>query len=235
MHIVTIQHHGRKHNSIGAIAIWHKTQRNGAVKAGKGNNKTISSQIINSCHEINRKKKLCNSQQYCTSILETVSHHINTGYDELAAHRLLSIFKMAEVQVIWPDMNGAAAVSAKHVNLMLLTITLTLLRTVDALRSHRIAFTWRLIRPTTSAFSFSPFSWVFLGELFFLYWKKCIFKVLLSVMKWNIHEKACIHHTSTTSFAFRVENLINFLDYLIVFLEIAIKLNKLFVSIDFVI
>jgi hypothetical protein len=39
--------------------------------------------------------------------LETISHHINSEYDELSAHRLLSIFKMAEVQIVWPEVSAA--------------------------------------------------------------------------------------------------------------------------------
>jgi hypothetical protein len=80
------------------------------------------------------------TQQYCTSILETVSHHINTEYEELAAHRLLSIFKMAEVQVIWPDVNGAS--SAQHINLLLLAVALAL---SIARPSPRLTRTWRSI------------------------------------------------------------------------------------------
>jgi hypothetical protein len=64
-------------------------------------------------------------QQHCTSILETISHHINSEFDELSAHRLLSIFKMAEVQIIWPEVNGA--VSQKCSFVLLVTILSTLL------------------------------------------------------------------------------------------------------------
>ncbi|XP_070507904.1 uncharacterized protein [Chironomus tepperi] len=73
-------------------------------------------------------------KQFCTSILETVSHQINTEYDELTAHRLLSIFKMAEVQVIWPDLNGAG--SAKNVNLLLLIIATFICCTMEL--SHQM-------------------------------------------------------------------------------------------------
>lgn len=31
---------------------------------------------------------------------------MNSQHSELAAHRLLSIFKMAEVQIVWPEVNG---------------------------------------------------------------------------------------------------------------------------------
>lgn len=31
---------------------------------------------------------------------------MNSQHGELAAHRLLSIFKMAEVQIVWPEVNG---------------------------------------------------------------------------------------------------------------------------------
>ncbi|XP_063703599.1 uncharacterized protein LOC134833266 [Culicoides brevitarsis] len=45
----------------------------------------------------------------CKPIMETVSHHINSQFIELSAHRLLSIFKMAEVQVIMQTLNTAAS------------------------------------------------------------------------------------------------------------------------------
>lgn len=44
-------------------------------------------------------------QAQCTSILETISHQVNSQHSELAAHRLLSIFKMAEVQIVWPEVS----------------------------------------------------------------------------------------------------------------------------------
>uniref|UniRef100_A0A336M5D9 CSON012400 protein n=1 Tax=Culicoides sonorensis TaxID=179676 RepID=A0A336M5D9_CULSO len=44
----------------------------------------------------------------CKPVMETVSHHINSQFIELSAHRLLSIFKMAEVQVIMQTINRAA-------------------------------------------------------------------------------------------------------------------------------
>lgn len=47
-------------------------------------------------------------QAQCKPIMETVSHHINSQFIELSAHRLLSIFKMAEVQVIMQTINTAA-------------------------------------------------------------------------------------------------------------------------------
>ncbi|XP_055615554.1 uncharacterized protein LOC129761802 isoform X2 [Toxorhynchites rutilus septentrionalis] len=46
-------------------------------------------------------------KDHCTKILETISHQINTQHVEMSAHRLLSIFKMAEVQVVWPEVSGA--------------------------------------------------------------------------------------------------------------------------------
>ncbi|XP_037912486.1 uncharacterized protein LOC119652430 isoform X2 [Hermetia illucens] len=50
-------------------------------------------------------------KEECTSILETISHHINSEHSELQAHRLLSIFKMSEVQVVWPETSSAVSLS----------------------------------------------------------------------------------------------------------------------------
>ncbi|XP_055908653.1 uncharacterized protein LOC129943330 isoform X2 [Eupeodes corollae] len=46
-------------------------------------------------------------KEECTNILKTISHHINTEHSELQSHRLLSIFKMSEVEVIWPESSSA--------------------------------------------------------------------------------------------------------------------------------
>lgn len=50
---------------------------------------------------------LLSLQALCKPIVDTVSHHINSQYIELTAHRLLSIFKMAEVQVMMQAPNAA--------------------------------------------------------------------------------------------------------------------------------
>ncbi|XP_055847713.1 uncharacterized protein LOC129913187 isoform X3 [Episyrphus balteatus] len=52
--------------------------------------------------DVLRKEK-----EECTNILKTISHHINTEHSELQSHRLLSIFKMSEVEVIWPESSSA--------------------------------------------------------------------------------------------------------------------------------
>lgn len=48
-------------------------------------------------------------QEECTAILKTISHQINNEHSELQSHRLLSIFKMSEVEVVWPESTSAAA------------------------------------------------------------------------------------------------------------------------------
>ncbi|EDW49675.1 GM23197 [Drosophila sechellia] len=54
--------------------------------------------------ELLRKEK-----DECTAILKTISHQINSEHSELQSHRLLSIFKMSEVEVVWPESTSAAA------------------------------------------------------------------------------------------------------------------------------
>ncbi|XP_035898075.1 uncharacterized protein LOC118505829 isoform X4 [Anopheles stephensi] len=66
----------------------------------------------------------------CTRILETISHQINTQYVELSAHRLLSIFKMAEVQIVWPEVSNARRHTAPTVAVSLLTGVATVLLTL---------------------------------------------------------------------------------------------------------
>lgn len=53
-------------------------------------------------------------QDECTAILKTISHHINTEHNELQSHRLLSIFKMSEVDVVWPESTSAARSGHGH-------------------------------------------------------------------------------------------------------------------------
>ncbi|XP_035782905.1 uncharacterized protein LOC118461558 isoform X1 [Anopheles albimanus] len=66
----------------------------------------------------------------CTRILETISHQINTQYVELSAHRLLSIFKMAEVQIVWPQMSHAPRYTTPTVAVSIVTVLLTLYATL---------------------------------------------------------------------------------------------------------
>lgn len=61
---------------------------------------------LHSCIKLVSTKIYFNFQAQCTSILEKISHQVNSQHSELAAHRLLSIFKMAEVQIVWPEVNG---------------------------------------------------------------------------------------------------------------------------------
>ncbi|XP_055524972.1 uncharacterized protein LOC129718325 isoform X2 [Wyeomyia smithii] len=70
-------------------------------------------------------------KDHCTKILETISHQINTQHVEMSAHRLLSIFKMAEVQVVWPEVSRAGPRSHGH-HLMLI-----LLAAVPFVRWHQ--------------------------------------------------------------------------------------------------
>lgn len=116
--------------------------------------------FIYSRHVINRKKiifrfALCrclprleliyfshHKQQHCTSILETISHQINNEFEELSAHRLLSIFKMAEVQIILPEVNRAANDKRGDGNVLIITVSLALLVNCRW-SSYRAGQTWR--------------------------------------------------------------------------------------------
>lgn len=68
-------------------------------------------------------------QAQCTSILEQLSYHINTQHTELAAHQLLSVYKMAEVQIVSPE------ISASFKNQLSITLLL-LLNALVFLSSH---------------------------------------------------------------------------------------------------
>uniref|UniRef100_A0A1A9UEY8 Uncharacterized protein n=1 Tax=Glossina austeni TaxID=7395 RepID=A0A1A9UEY8_GLOAU len=65
----------------------------------------------------------------CTTILKTITHHINSEHHELQSHRLLSIFKMAEVEIVWPENNATVDLNRTiSGNLLIFTlITLTLI------------------------------------------------------------------------------------------------------------
>uniref|UniRef100_A0AAG5CNN7 GDNF/GAS1 domain-containing protein n=1 Tax=Anopheles atroparvus TaxID=41427 RepID=A0AAG5CNN7_ANOAO len=81
----------------------------------------------------------------CTRILETISHQINTQYVELSAHRLLSIFKMAEVQIVWPEVSHAHRYATPSVSTGVLTSLLILCGTLlpSAVRWMRPRQAWR--------------------------------------------------------------------------------------------
>ncbi|XP_052902826.1 uncharacterized protein LOC128310265 [Anopheles moucheti] len=66
----------------------------------------------------------------CTRILEAISHQINTQYVELSAHRLLSIFKMAEVQIVWPEVSNARRHTTPSLAVSLITGVATVLLTL---------------------------------------------------------------------------------------------------------
>ncbi|XP_049278946.1 uncharacterized protein LOC125761657 isoform X2 [Anopheles funestus] len=66
----------------------------------------------------------------CTRILEAISHQINTQYVELSAHRLLSIFKMAEVQIVWPEVSYARRHTTPSLAISLITGVATVLLTL---------------------------------------------------------------------------------------------------------
>uniref|UniRef100_A0A1I8JU64 GDNF/GAS1 domain-containing protein n=1 Tax=Anopheles funestus TaxID=62324 RepID=A0A1I8JU64_ANOFN len=66
----------------------------------------------------------------CTRILEAISHQINTQYVELSAHRLLSIFKMAEVQIVWPEVSYARRHTTPSLVVSLMTGVATVLLTL---------------------------------------------------------------------------------------------------------
>lgn len=66
-------------------------------------------------------------QDECTTILKTISHHINTEHNELQSHRLLSIFKMSEVDVVWPESTSAARSGHGHGQQTVANSLLTLL------------------------------------------------------------------------------------------------------------
>ncbi|XP_055716353.1 uncharacterized protein LOC129810103 isoform X4 [Phlebotomus papatasi] len=80
--------------------------------------------------KVNPLELLRREKAQCKSILEAISQHINTQYTELSSDRLLSIFKMAEMQVIIPDMSGSSNTINFHLGLQLLLLFLTILPTI---------------------------------------------------------------------------------------------------------
>lgn len=71
-------------------------------------------------------------QEQCKSLLEFISHQINNQHSELAGHHLLSILKMAETQVVMPEVSaGGRRVAGGDflvILLNLLVVSLCLLR-----------------------------------------------------------------------------------------------------------
>lgn len=49
-------------------------------------------------------------QNQCLSIVEQLSYDINSQSNELAAHQLLSVYKMAEVQIVSPEISQSRVI-----------------------------------------------------------------------------------------------------------------------------
>lgn len=69
--------------------------------------------------------KMYNFQEECGAILQDLSDKINNKHQEVHTHPLLSIFKMAEVEVKLPQGSGATAIVIKTSLLQLIFILLT--------------------------------------------------------------------------------------------------------------
>lgn len=65
-----------------------------------------------------------NFQEQCISIMEQISYEVNSQSAELMAHQLLSVYKMAEVQIVSPEVNRSPVMFS----LSLLLFTLSILQ-----------------------------------------------------------------------------------------------------------
>ncbi|XP_021712347.1 uncharacterized protein LOC5567775 isoform X1 [Aedes aegypti] len=79
-------------------------------------------------------------KDHCTKILETISHQINHQHVEMSAHRLLSIFKMAEVQVVWPEVSRATISSTKGPHLVTFLLALSAPSVIPFVRWGQLSF-----------------------------------------------------------------------------------------------
>ncbi|GAB0094871.1 glial cell line-derived neurotrophic family receptor-like, isoform E [Sergentomyia squamirostris] len=86
--------------------------------------------------KVNPLELLRREKSQCKSILDVISHHINTQYTELSSDRLLSIFKMAEMQVIMPDISGSTHSINSHIGLIIFLPFLTVLPTIFKLYTN---------------------------------------------------------------------------------------------------
>lgn len=59
-------------------------------------------------------------QNECREALEQISYDINSQSNELAAHQLLSVYKMAEVLIVPPEFNGSSSIAFVSLTLLLL-------------------------------------------------------------------------------------------------------------------
>lgn len=62
-------------------------------------------------------------QNECREALEQISYDINSQSNELAAHQLLSVYKMAEVLIVPPEFNGSSIAFVSLTLLLLVTIS----------------------------------------------------------------------------------------------------------------
>lgn len=63
--------------------------------------------------------KHTHTQNQCKPILDKVAHQINSQQKELTGHPLLSIFKMAEVQVVWPEISKSIQQTSVNFTLLI--------------------------------------------------------------------------------------------------------------------
>jgi len=61
-------------------------------------------------------------QEECAGPLHDISEKINSHHPELHSHLLLSIFKMAEVEVKVPDKNSGSRISTSFAVVLLLLL-----------------------------------------------------------------------------------------------------------------
>ncbi|XP_055322734.1 uncharacterized protein LOC129578351 isoform X1 [Sitodiplosis mosellana] len=72
----------------------------------------------------------------CISVMEQISYDINSQSAELMAHQLLSVYKMAEVQIVSPEVNCSPVTFSLSL-LSLLSLTLSITQLLMPLLSHQ--------------------------------------------------------------------------------------------------
>lgn len=70
-------------------------------------------------------------QEQCGELLETISDRINSRHPDFISHLLLSIFKMAEVEVVQVEPSSSAGVFYIKLNLVISSVIITVLKNIS--------------------------------------------------------------------------------------------------------
>lgn len=122
LHIASVQYHRWKYHNYRQTSTHKRFKSTRTDWAEKG-----ESQLPhwNTESTINFFWILFSLQTGCKDVLEKISYEINSQNSDLAAHQLLSIYKMAEVLIVTPEVNRSSSMACISFTLLLSLVTVS--------------------------------------------------------------------------------------------------------------